>query len=189
MAQPGVEMSITDIQRVVQRPLNHVSWLVEDIDAAARFWAATLGVGPFLLIEDAVLDEVSHKGKPCVFDHCAAFSKWGDLSIELQQISDARPYAVASGWGVGTGYHVNHVSYTVPDPDEESERLEALGMPCFLTWKDGPLHANCHQSPFFGPSVEVHTEGTLDGFWEAIGEATKDWDGTEPLRKFDLPFK
>lgn len=182
-------MNFAEIEQITQRRLNHVSWLVEDIGVAAQFWAASLGVGPFLLIEDAVLDEVSHKGKPCVFDHCAAFSKWGDLNIELQMIAEVRPHAVGAGWGVGKGYHVNHVSYTVPDPEEESERLQALGWSQFLRWRDGPLHATVHRSPLFGPALEVHTDNTLDEFWAWIGGEVAAWDGTRPLRKVELPFK
>jgi hypothetical protein len=74
-------------------------------------------------------------------------------------------------------------------PDQESERLEALGLPKFMTWKDGPLHATVHRNPLFGPSLEVHTKGTLDEFWAAIAAETKGWDGSEPLRKFEPPSK
>lgn len=182
-------MNFDAIEKITERPISHIAWLVEDIDIAARFWAKAFGVGPFLLIDDAVLDEVSHNGEPATFEHSAAFCKWGDLAVELQQIDRCDPYQVAIGWGVGKGYHVNHLSYTVPDPDAESERLEAMGMSKFMTWKDGPLHANVHQNPYFGPAMEVHTEGTLDDFWNLIGAETANWDGSEPLRKFELPFK
>jgi hypothetical protein len=179
-------MNLDTLTNITQRPLNHVSWLVDDIDQAARFFGQVYGIGPFLLVSEAELDEVSYQGTPCTFDHSAAFSKWGDLSIEVQKIEKCEPYQVAEGWGVGKGCHINHVSYTVADPDVESERLEELGLPQFLRWRNGPLHANCHRN-FYGPSLEVHTEGTLDAFWEAIEKTIGDWDGKEQVMRFE-PF-
>ena len=89
--------------------------------------------------------------------------------------------------GVGKGHAVNHVAFETATPEEDSARLEELGMPLFLFADFGPVQDRIHYAPFLGHAVEVHRESAfLTDFWNMIEGASKDWDGSDPLRRLEI---
>jgi hypothetical protein len=175
-------MTRTSIDWLLQRPVNHVGYVVPDIPTAADDWAK-VGVGPFWVFKDIVFDEVTHQGRPAVFDHSAAFAKWGDGSLELHGITEAKPQALADGVRFGTGNNFNHVSYLSDEPDEDSERLAAAGCPEILTLRLGDHVDYLHWAPFLGHAIEIHKNSpVVTDLWKMVEAESKGWDGTDPVR-------
>lgn len=173
-------------QRLLGRRVSHVGYIVEDIPTAVDRWGI-VGVGPFFVIENAVFDSVESYGKPGIFKHSGAFSWWGEFGLELHQIEDVQPADAAAKLGVGGGQAVNHVAIETPTAEEDSARLEELGMPMFLLAKVGPIEDRLHWAPFLGHAIEIHQQSEfLTDFWRKIAAAAKDWDGSEPLRPLAL---
>jgi hypothetical protein len=173
---------------VFNRPIDHIAYSVEDIDTAVGWWARCFGVGPFFIVDDIEFDKCIHDGKSCVFEHSAAFAAWGDVFVELQRITRAEPEVVSAGLRAGGKNMVNHVAYVVDDPERDSERLEGLGFKQFLYARRGPVAVRFHTAPFLGHAIEIHEANAfLDGFWKMIGDAARDWDGADPLRRIDAP--
>ena len=76
--------------------LGHV---VADLDAALAFWTGTLGVGPFVVIDDPVGDApFVHRGQASGMRMKVAFSHLGDSMVELIcQTNDApSPYVAGA---------------------------------------------------------------------------------------------
>ena len=71
--------------RLLRREVDHLGYIVEDIPTAVEGWAR-LGVGPFFHIPNVDFEVLHRRDEPCVFEHSAAFARWGDIGLELQQI-------------------------------------------------------------------------------------------------------
>jgi hypothetical protein len=71
---------------LANRTVSHFSYSVANIEKAVGYWSSALGAGPFFVLEHMKFDWAEHRGKPCTFDHSAAFGQWGPIAIELQQI-------------------------------------------------------------------------------------------------------
>jgi hypothetical protein len=162
-------------------PIHHVGYVVEDLEAAAHEAARALGAGPFFLIDHITFAEVTYLDEPAAYDHSAAFGRWGDILMELNQVFSAEPPELHAALGTpGLG----HVGWLADDLVEERARLEGLGMRCFHTGRTGPAHAAWFDgSPLLGHHVEVlQRADPLAGFHGMVRDAGQDWDGRDPFR-------
>lgn len=172
----------SSVPTIFDRPISHISYMVNDIPAAVGAWVSTFGAGPFYLLEHMEFDETEHNGAPVAWDHSAAFGQWGPIAVELQQIHSVEPPSLAQHIS-GHGYAVNHVSYIVENPEEESARLEALGMPRFLYARFGPVEVTFHDVPWLSHAIEIHKDVEfINDFFGGMAKAAEGWDGTDPLR-------
>jgi catechol 2,3-dioxygenase-like lactoylglutathione lyase family enzyme len=147
--------------------LHHVGYWVDDLDAVQKRWGQDLGVGPFQVIEHVAFEEFvltvdGERYDNIVFDHSAAFAAWGPVVVELGQVHAiddrlAAAYGVApSAHGVAPGA-VSHVSWVVPDVEQESARLARLGCRLINTARSGPISVAWHDGgPLFPHPVELH---------------------------------
>jgi catechol 2,3-dioxygenase-like lactoylglutathione lyase family enzyme len=142
------------------RSLHHVGYWVDDLAAAQARWGSELGVGPFQVVEHVSFEEfiVTLDGQVAgavVFDHSAAFAAWGPVVIELDQVH-AIDDRLAAAYGVVPGA-VSHVSWVVPDLEQESARLAGLGCALINTARSGPITVAWHDGgPLFPHPIEVH---------------------------------
>jgi hypothetical protein len=158
-----------------------VGYAVSDVETAAQHWTATVGAGPFFLLPPSDFEEVVHDGSAATFEHRSAFGQWGSIAVELQQIDDARPAAVADALARAPG--LNHVSYMTDDLEAESARLVERGMPVVLAARGGPVRLSFHRAPELGHAIELHQRcDFLVEFFEMLERESRDWDGSDPLR-------
>ena len=176
-------MDRRQIEHLLTHKIDHIGYSVPDIKTAINHWATTFGVGPFLVMEQVKYDLASYHGKPCIFESSAAFAKWGDIFLELQQIQTASPDPVASLLRFNSGYVVNHVGYVTSEPERESARLAAIGMPAVVRFQFGPLVTSIHDAPFLGHAIEINTASELlDDLRAQASEVADQWDGIDPIR-------
>ena len=140
--------------------LHHVGYWVDDLDAAMKQWEKDLGVGPFEVIEHVPFDSFvltadGQQYRDIVFDHSAAFAAWGPVVVELGQVH-AIDDRLAAAYRAAPGA-LSHVSWVVPDLDQESARLERLGCRLINTATSGPISVAWHDGgPLFPHPIEVH---------------------------------
>jgi hypothetical protein len=168
----------------MMKALHHIGYWVDDLDAAMKQWSRDLGVGPFNVIEHVPFEEfvlaadgraradggAREDGGACadggarddgrarhdvVFDHSAAFAAWGPVVVELGQVH-AIDDRLAAAYDVTPGA-ISHVSWVVPDVQQESARLERLGCQLINTARSGPIRVAWHDGgPLFPHPVELH---------------------------------
>ena len=97
-----------------------------------------------------------------MFDHSAAFAAWGPVVVELGQVH-AIDDRLAAAYGINpaaNGAHpgaVSHVSWVVPDVEQESARLARLGCRLINTARSGPISVAWHHGgPLFPHPIELH---------------------------------
>jgi catechol 2,3-dioxygenase-like lactoylglutathione lyase family enzyme len=147
------------------RTLHHVGYWVDDLAGAQASWGAHLGVGPFQVIEHVPFDSfvLTVDGQPyrdVVFDHSAAFAAWGPIVVELGQVH-AIEDRLAAAYSVTHGA-VSHVSWVVPNLEEESARLERLGCRLINAARSGPISVAWHEGgPLFPHPIELHQQNDV----------------------------
>jgi hypothetical protein len=165
------------------RSLNHVSYVVDELYTAARYWTATFGVGPFFVLEHIKFDSiVTPDMDEAVFDHSFAFGQWGAVAVELQQVHEVQPPRLASRL---SDRAFSHIAYTCDDPGQESERLERAGMPMFMRVRvdAADVEATFHDAPRLGHAIELHKRSAaLENVHRALAGAAAKWDGSDPIR-------
>jgi catechol 2,3-dioxygenase-like lactoylglutathione lyase family enzyme len=140
--------------------LHHIGYWVDDLDSAVQRWGEDLGVGPFQVIEHVpfdsfVLTDGGQHYDDVVFDHSAAFAAWGPVVVELGQVH-AIDERLAAGYGIAPGT-VGHVSWVVPDVEQQSARLARLGCRLINIARSGPISVAWHDGgPLFPHPIELH---------------------------------
>jgi hypothetical protein len=177
-------MSPPAAEQLIPRPFHHLGYVVDDLHGAAEQFASGVGAGPFLLIEHVALTDVTYRGEPARYDHSTAFGQWGPVIVEISQVHEAEPSGLREFFGAARRPAIGHVAWLVDDLDGESDRLEAAGLPLAHTGRSGPVAANWHDgTSLLGHPVEVLRRcPEILGFYTAIGDAARDWDGSRPLR-------
>lgn len=165
-------------------PLNrphHYGYVVADLEQGIADAVELLGAGPFFVVDapEPPASELAD-GRPARFAHASAFGQWGDIALELTQVRSFDPPELAPMAALGIG----HVSWVVPDVDEESARLASLGIPLVLRAGGGPVSVRWHDArATLGHFVELHQETEfLVAMFERIRVASVGWDGSEPSR-------
>jgi hypothetical protein len=168
---------------MVERPIHHIGHVVDDIPVAVRWAVATLGAGPFFLIEHLAFDDVTYAGAPAAYDHSSAFGQWGTIRLELTQIHDARPAGLAQALA-GPTPRVGHVAWLADDLESDSRQLTDDGAPLFHTGRSGPVRAHWHDArATLGHHIEIlQSCPELLGFHELVRSCAEGWDGSDPLR-------
>jgi glyoxalase/bleomycin resistance protein/dioxygenase superfamily protein len=164
-------------------PIHHIGYVVDDLRAGVERFVHDFGAGPFFGMEHMEFQEVTYMDTPAVYDHSSAFGAWGPILVELTQVHDAQPRAfrdalVAPGAGVG------HVGWLAASLEDETARLQGLGLRPFHTGRTGPASAVWFDGgELFGHPVEVLQEREeILGFYAMVRAAADAWDGSEPLR-------
>jgi catechol 2,3-dioxygenase-like lactoylglutathione lyase family enzyme len=165
------------------RPLHHIGYAVEDLEAGVQWAVTMLGAGPFFLIEHTPLDPCTFRGEPATYDHSSAFGQWGPIIVELTLVHASKPPELAELMR-GTPPQLGHVGLLADDLKAESDALAAAGLPLFHAGTSGPVSARWHDARVqLGHHIEVLKRcPEILGFYELIRSSAERWDGRDPLR-------
>ena len=151
-----------------RRGLHHIGYWVDDLDAAMADAQRMLGVGPFKVLEHIDLGEFRFQGGAAVLDHSAAFTAWGPVLLELNQVHSVEPPELREALRIKHGA-VSHVSWTTDDLEAEGEHMAAAGCALLTTSVGGAVANWFSGGPLFEHAVEIHQppERVLN-FWQSI---------------------
>jgi len=160
-----------------------LAYHVPDPAAAARELAAARGWGPFFLIEHIPLARCLYRGAPAVFDHSSAYGQAGDVMIELITQHNDAPSALRDLFAPHErGLH--HVACFVDDLAAALAEQRARGLAIALEAEtaNGTGFAMVDTSAALGHMTELYEREKLAPFYAMVREATRGWDGREPVR-------
>lgn len=152
-----------------RRGLHHIGYWVDNLDVAMADATRLLGVGPFKVLEHIDLGQFRFRGsESAVLDHSAAFTAWGPVLLELNQVHAVEPPELRAALGIKHGA-VSHVSWTTDDLDAEGDHMAAAGCALLTTSVGGAVANWFSGGPLFGHPIEIHQppERVLN-FWKSI---------------------
>ena len=154
------------------------AWVVPELEAAARHWHATLGVGPFLINRDLKLTRPRYRGHPGGPRFSTAVAQSGDVQIELVEQLDDSPSAyrdlVAPG---ATGFH--HVAFIAGDFAAALSGLTGQGHAIAADGLFGDMRdAYVDTSGAIGCMTEIiEDKPAIRAFFAAVRKTAERWDG------------
>lgn len=169
-------------------PVMQLGFVVPDLEASARHWAA-MGAGPFFLLEHISYAECSFRGHPVQFDMSVAVGQWGDVQVELIKQHDEIPsiYTTFDGSRAGGLQHVGVMTDSVAG---HLARLEPLGIRPVQQGSTANgirfAYVGTDQLPGAHPGgmIELIEHGpAIDGFFAMVRQAAEGWDGRDPVRR------
>jgi len=166
-------------------PPFQTGFIVEDMEAALRYWTEVIGAGPFFVFPSNQWEELYYYGEPTHVDIIMALGQWGDTQLEfIQQINDTpSPYTTFRNAG-RQGLH--HFCSLVDDLDAQVVKLEACGKQRVYwgTAKGGVRFAYLVEDEHPGSMIELIEHGTaIGGLMQMVKVAAQNWNGTEPIRR------
>jgi methylmalonyl-CoA/ethylmalonyl-CoA epimerase len=174
-----------DLFRPSLEGAHHYAYVVENIEATVERLAEQLGAGPFFLVENVPLENVTSRGEPAELAHHSAFGNCGGDPIELMEIVSVVPERVEARFS-GARPRVHHVAWAVPPASVEDLRRELgdRGLPEYLSTRLGELDTTLHDaSASLGHDIEIHVDCQgLRDFFQMVRQGADGWDGSEPLR-------
>lgn len=156
------------------------SWIVNDLDEAARRWHHATGIGPFIVNRHIVTDNPRYRGTPGGCDLSTAIAQAGSVQVELVEQHDDAPSCYRDTVPAGTE-KMHHAAIVVDDYDGVVARYAARG---FDVAADGSFAGGryCYvdTSAAIGHMIEVlETSKPMSAFFAMIAKSAKDWDGNE----------
>jgi Glyoxalase/Bleomycin resistance protein/Dioxygenase superfamily len=172
---------------IIPSSIVQIGWSVDDIDSAVTRWVKSLGVGPFFALRNAQFNSVTHRGKPSVFDHSAAFTQWGEFQIELMQQHGDYP-SVLRDICPPTETRIVSFSWFVDDLAAETRRMNSLGFQTAFTASEVSIDLRMawfDTRSILGAMAEVYQENPAARLiCKKVADAAAGWDGQRPLREF-----
>lgn len=165
--------------------LMQVAFIVDDVEAAAKAWIETTGIGPFYMVPHIQLTEMTYRGAPGEgLDFSVALAQSGGMQIELIQQHCDRPSAYRDTIAKGVqGFH--HFCIYTDDYDACRQRYVDQGLVVAVDSKFGEMRF-CYvdASPSIGCMIEIVEQNDNQGeAFTRIAQGAADWDGvTDPIR-------
>jgi len=164
-------------------PVIQLAFFPTDFDAAMKYWIETVGVGPFFVLNDVRLGEMTYKGVPTDAPFTMAIGYWGDIQIELIRTDSTQPSLYCGDYAVRDRLH--HVCVFVPDIKVARAACAAAGAQIIVEGKVGDDGEVIYVDPGNGPGYIIEYLQPMagsEGLFEMMKEAARTWDGSDPVR-------
>ena len=165
-------------------PIMQMAWLPEDFDAAIAHWTQTMGVGPFFMMENIALEEMTYMGKPSNAVFSLAIGYWGDIQVELIRPENDAPSIYNGPYAVTDRLH--HVCLLTDDIKVARQTCLDQGAELIIEAKVGDTGGVIYADPKSGGPghlVEIlEPQPESLGAFEMMRQAAINWDGKDPVR-------
>jgi catechol 2,3-dioxygenase-like lactoylglutathione lyase family enzyme len=165
-----------------------MSYVVPDFEAALAFWTENLGVGPFVVIENAADDRyVFYQENKTTVKMSLAFSYVGEMQIELVHASALEPTPWTDFLAAGReGLH--HVGFWPHDFERACAEMETKGFKTesWIQTHEGQISSRYFSGPaHLGVLVELAPNtAARNRYFGGIKALSVGWDGSRPIRRY-----
>lgn len=158
------------------------AWVVPDLEAAIDRWVDQMGIGPFFVMVQNRLQEVTYRGEPAELSMRVALAQAGPVQIELIEQTSDGPSAYRDSVPAGEmGFH--HLCVWTHDIDADIAYFDSLGYPAATLGRSGARFGYFDTRPLLGCMLEVvEFQPRIEATFKAIADAAVDWDGSNPVR-------
>lgn len=166
-------------------PITQIGLVVEDLDASIDRWIKTMGVGPWTVFRNVML-QGQYRDEDTVVQMDVGLSYQNDTQIELIHVTNGAycPYLDADGKALA-GLH--HLAWIVDDLDVQQSKAVADGLKLVFRAESPGTRVAYFEAPGEDGLLFEYIEG--EGTRQLIAEGivkSRDWDGSEPLFEIDF---
>jgi hypothetical protein len=175
---------------LLDKPYSQIAYFVPDVRAAALEHHQSFGSGPFYVVDQVILPFCEYRGKAAQWSMSSAFGQWGGMQVEFMQQNDEAPSIFHDVFPAGSGrYGMHHLAFIVDDLWSVARAFEKQGYPIGLHARMAngieailidTIKSNGHVLEFYEPSLP------LLELYDFIRQQAVGFDGTDPVRSFDL---
>lgn len=172
-------------------PLRQNGFVVRDIEKAMRHWTDRMGVGPFFYIERQPMADFRYRGAPGAPELSIALAHTGGVQIELIQQNNDSPSAFRAFLDAGRE-GLQHVAFWTTDFDRHLGVAAEEGLEVLQSGRSGSggpderfVYFTAEAHP--GTVIELsEISGGKGALFRAVEDASRDWDGREPVRDMSV---
>lgn len=166
--------------------IRQLGYVVHDIEAAMKYWSETLGVGPWYYNPKVPIKNYLYKGESYEPHNSVALANSGFVQVELIQTRNDVPSMYRDFLAKGnTG--LQHVAYWTTNYDDDLARLIDQGFTPVMQGEVGENGRFVYFDTEYHPGTVIELSevaGPKGRLFEMIYDASKQWDGQNPVRDF-----
>ncbi len=165
-----------------------VGYVVEDMDAALRYWTENLAIGPFFVIEHFPLQDTQYRGSPTDLDVDIALAFSATMCFELI-VQNSKGPSVYSEVVEKRGFGFHHWAVSTRDFDGDVARYRSTGaeMALYGVAEVGGRAAYMDTMATLSGMVElIEITPPVEEFFTMVQRASVGWDGTDPVRRLEV---
>ena len=166
--------------------IRQFGYVVEDIEAAMRYWTDVMGVGPWYYNEKVPIENYRYCGKAYEVHNSVALANSGSVQVELIQTRNDAPSMYRDFKNsVGTG--LQHIAFWTQQFDADLARMIELGFTVKMSGEVGDNGRFVYFDKEYHPGTVIELSevlGPKGDMFKMIREAAVDWDGSDPVRSF-----
>ncbi|MEO6018116.1 MAG: VOC family protein [Polaromonas sp.] len=166
--------------------IRQLGYVVNDIEAAMKYWSETLGVGPWFYNPKVPIKNYTYKGEPHEPHNSVALANSGFVQVELIQTRNDVPSMYRDFLRAGnTG--LQHVAYWTSTYDADLERLLKDGFKPVMSGEVGEKGRFIYFDTEYHPGTVIELSevaGPKGKMFDLIRKSSEGWDGSDPVRPF-----
>ena len=166
--------------------IRQLGYVVPDIEAAMDYWSRTLGVGPWFYNPRVPIVNYRYRGEAHAPHNSVALANSGFVQVELIQTRNDVPSMYRDFLLAGrTG--LQHVAYWTEHYDMDLERLQRQGFKAVMSGEVGERGRFVYFDTEYHPGTVIELSevaGPKGRMFDLIRDASRGWDGREPVRAF-----
>ncbi len=166
--------------------IRQFGYVVEDIEAAMKYWTEVMGVGPFFYNERVPIENYRYKGKPYEVHNSVALANSGYIQVELIQTRNDAPSSYKEfKEKYGTG--LQHVAFWTSQFDADLKKMLDNGFSVTMSGEVGSNGRFVYFDKEYHPGTVIELSevlGPKGDMFQLIREAAEGWDGRDPIRPF-----
>lgn len=164
-------------------PIVQIGYVVENLEASVRRWIETAGVGPWTLFTNVMMQGV-YRGEATSVGMNVGLAYQNNVQIELiEQTNKAKsPYRDPAGAPI-IGAH--HIAWLVDDLDAALANAQQMSL-VFRAENPTTRVAYLEAPGEAGVRYELIESEMTAGLIKSGIEATRNWDGANPIQVIDL---
>lgn len=166
--------------------IRQLGYVVHDIEAQMEHWSRTLGIGPWFYAPKVPVENYFYRGQAYAPHNSVALANSGFVQCELIQCRNDVPSMYRDFLQAGrTG--LQHVAYWTQSYDDDLARMAERGMRPVMGGEVGANGRFCYFDTESHPGTVVEISevvGPKGRMFDMIREASKNWDGRDPVRPF-----
>jgi catechol 2,3-dioxygenase-like lactoylglutathione lyase family enzyme len=166
--------------------IRQAGYVVNDIEAAMDYWSRVLGIGPWFYNPRVPIVNYRYRGASHAPHNSVALANSGPLQMELIQIRNDVPSMYRDFLQAGRN-GLQHVAYWTEHYDADLARLEAQGFEAVMSGEVGDRGRFVYFDTEYHPGTVIELSevaGPKGKMFDMIREASKGWDGSNPVRPF-----